>query len=143
MFRNHLTYVANPQLSVVVPSPPDPVLHKVVASLLHTLMTRWRSMIQPDPMLTEIIILQAKHQNFQILKQKDTTSTILTLQMHQLDCQQIYKLYFCFRGMILRCDTLVPRFIPAIPGQQCQFKCRTNLGCLRRLFRVTILEDEV
>ncbi|CAL6008341.1 Hypothetical_protein [Hexamita inflata] len=28
-------------------------------------------------------------------------------------------------------------------GQQCQFKCRTNLGCLRRLFRVTILEDEV
>ncbi|CAL6015423.1 Hypothetical_protein [Hexamita inflata] len=24
--------------------------------------------------------------------------------------------------------------------QQCQFKCRTNLGCLRRLFRVTILE---
>ncbi|CAL6060267.1 Hypothetical_protein [Hexamita inflata] len=58
--------------------------------------------------------------------------------MHQLDCQQIY---FCFRGMILRCDTLVPRFIPAIPGQQCQFKCRTNLGCLRRLFRVTIIED--
>ncbi|CAL6044361.1 Hypothetical_protein [Hexamita inflata] len=28
-------------------------------------------------------------------------------------------------------------------GQQCQFKQRTNLGCLRRLFRVTILEDEV
>ncbi|CAL5992323.1 Hypothetical_protein [Hexamita inflata] len=28
-------------------------------------------------------------------------------------------------------------------GHQCQFKCRTNLGCLRRLFRVTILEDEV
>ncbi|CAL6059594.1 Hypothetical_protein [Hexamita inflata] len=26
---------------------------------------------------------------------------------------------------------------------QCWFKCRTNLGCLRRLFRVTILEDEV
>ncbi|CAL5998559.1 Hypothetical_protein [Hexamita inflata] len=26
-------------------------------------------------------------------------------------------------------------------GQQCQFKCGTNLGCLRRLFRVTILED--
>ncbi|CAL6060281.1 Hypothetical_protein [Hexamita inflata] len=24
-------------------------------------------------------------------------------------------------------------------GQQCQFKCRTNLGCLRRLFRVTII----
>ncbi|CAL6058150.1 Hypothetical_protein [Hexamita inflata] len=48
-------------------------------------------------------------------------------------------------------DTLVPRFIPAIKdsykdnfqSQQCQFKCRTNLGCLRRLFRVTILEDEV
>ncbi|CAL6017900.1 Hypothetical_protein [Hexamita inflata] len=47
-------------------------------------------------------------------------------------------------------NTLVPRFIPAIQkivtnfrGQQCQFKCRTNLGCLRRLFRVAVLEDEV
>ncbi|CAL5978921.1 Hypothetical_protein [Hexamita inflata] len=38
-----------------------------------------------------------------------------------------------------------PKIIPAIPKivtKQCQFKCRTNLGCLRRLFRVTILEDE-
>ncbi|CAL6068435.1 Hypothetical_protein [Hexamita inflata] len=29
------------------------------------------------------------------------------------------------------------------PAHQCQFKCRTNLGCLRRLFRAAILEDEV
>ncbi|CAL6021197.1 Hypothetical_protein [Hexamita inflata] len=28
-------------------------------------------------------------------------------------------------------------------GQQCQFKCRTSLGRLRRLFKVTILEDDV
>ncbi|CAL6003334.1 Hypothetical_protein [Hexamita inflata] len=66
--------------------------------------------------------------------------------------QRVMTLFLALNLEALRvaADTLVPRFIPAIPkivtkirGQQCQFKCRTNLGCLRSLFRVTILEDEV
>ncbi|CAL6005499.1 Hypothetical_protein [Hexamita inflata] len=76
---------------------------------------------------------------YQLQEQKETDQRVMTL-FPALNLE----------ALRVAADTLVPRFIPAIPnivtnfrGQQCQFKCRTNLGCVRRLFRVTIQEDEV
>ncbi|CAL6081840.1 Hypothetical_protein [Hexamita inflata] len=104
-------------------------------------------------MYVNLLCKTTKHRFYAVnILQRFSLSRVNEPEQEETD-QRVITLFLALNLEALRvaADTLVPRFIPAIPkivkkiisDQQCQFKSRTNLGCLRRLFRVTILEDEV